>query len=51
MFNGCLTDGDNGKRCAEYAIADLLDIVEASHLPMATLAQKDEYMLLHGLII
>ena len=51
LMDGSYLKDDNGKYCAEYAIANPLDIVEAAHLPMATLAQKDEYMLLHGLVI
>ena len=34
--------GDNGERCAEYAIAIPFDVVEAASLPIAILTQQTE---------
>ena len=40
--DGSYLKGDNGKYCAEYAIATLFDVVEAASLPTVTSAQQAE---------
>ena len=48
--DGSYLKDDNGKYRAEYACATPFDIDEAAPLLMATLAQQDEYMILHNLV-